>query len=66
VCAGLTEAFLVVPFELVKIRLQDKSNAGKYSNTMDAVVKIAKSEGILTFYKGLESTLWRHVNYLTM
>jgi solute carrier family 25 2-oxodicarboxylate transporter 21 len=26
VSAGITEAFLVVPFELVKIRLQDKGN----------------------------------------
>ncbi|EGG14146.1 mitochondrial substrate carrier family protein [Cavenderia fasciculata] len=58
--AGVTEAFIVVPFELVKIRLQAKENAGKYKNTMDCVVKIAKSEGLGGFFKGLESTLWRH------
>ena len=29
VSAGITEAFLVVPFELVKIRLQDKANVCK-------------------------------------
>jgi len=44
----------------VKIRLQDKANAGKYKNTWDAVVKIAQAEGPLAFYKGLESTIWRH------
>ncbi|ORZ40770.1 mitochondrial carrier domain-containing protein [Catenaria anguillulae PL171] len=32
VSAGCTEAFLVVSFELVKIRLQDKNNAGKYKH----------------------------------
>jgi solute carrier family 25 (mitochondrial 2-oxodicarboxylate transporter), member 21 len=26
VSAGITEAFLIVPFELVKIRMQDKAN----------------------------------------
>lgn len=26
VSAGITEAFLIVPFELVKVRMQDKSN----------------------------------------
>jgi solute carrier family 25 2-oxodicarboxylate transporter 21 len=39
VSAGCTEAFVVVPFDLVKIRLQDKQSAGKYKNTMDCVRK---------------------------
>lgn len=58
--AGITEAFVVVPFELVKIRMQARENVGRYANSMDAVVKIAKQEGVMTFYKGLESTLWRN------
>lgn len=37
--AGATEAFVVVPFELVKIRLQDKASAGKYSGMLDVVAK---------------------------
>ncbi|KYQ88810.1 mitochondrial substrate carrier family protein [Tieghemostelium lacteum] len=61
VLAGITEAFIVVPFELVKIRLQAKENAGKYKNTMDCVLKIAKQDGLNGFFKGLESTLWRHL-----
>lgn len=60
VCAGITEAFVVVPFELVKIRLQATENRGKYSSTLDCVTKIAREEGFLAFTKGLESTLWRH------
>jgi solute carrier family 25 (mitochondrial 2-oxodicarboxylate transporter), member 21 len=59
--AGATEAFVVVPFELVKIRLQDKASAGKYTGMVDAVTKIIKNEGPLALYNGLESTLWRHI-----
>ena len=59
--AGATEAFVVVPFELVKIRLQDRASAGKYTGTMDAVIKIVRSEGPLALYNGLESTMWRHI-----
>lgn len=60
VSAGITEAFVVVSFELVKIRMQDKSNAGKYKNTLDCVLKIAREEGPLAFFKGLEATVLRH------
>ncbi|KAJ6150900.1 hypothetical protein N7470_007494 [Penicillium chermesinum] len=59
--AGATEAFVVVPFELVKIRLQDKASAGKYNGMLDVVKKIVQTEGPLAMYNGLESTLWRHI-----
>ncbi|KAH6982066.1 mitochondrial carrier domain-containing protein [Ilyonectria robusta] len=59
--AGATESFVVVPFELVKIRLQDKASAGKYTGMLDVVTKIVKAEGPLAMYQGLESTLWRHI-----
>lgn len=59
--AGATESFVVVPFELVKIRLQDKASAGKYNGMVDCVVKTVKNEGILAMYQGLESTMWRHI-----
>lgn len=59
--AGATESFVVVPFELVKIRLQDRSSAGKYNGIVDCVVKTVKAEGPLAMYNGLESTLWRHI-----
>lgn len=60
VSAGATEAFVVVSFELIKIRMQDKNSAGKYRNTLDCVVKIFREEGPLAFFKGLEATVWRH------
>ncbi|KAF2460865.1 mitochondrial carrier domain-containing protein [Lineolata rhizophorae] len=59
--AGATEAFVVVPFELVKIRLQDRAQAHKYNGMLDCVRKIVATEGPLTLYQGLESTIWRHV-----
>ncbi|KAI9814417.1 MAG: hypothetical protein M1827_003273 [Pycnora praestabilis] len=59
--AGATESFVVVPFELVKIRLQDRASAGKYNGMIDCVTKIVKAEGPLALYNGLESTLWRHI-----
>lgn len=59
--AGATEAFVVVPFELIKIRMQDRASAGKYSGMIDCVVKTVKAEGPLALYNGLESTLWRHI-----
>jgi solute carrier family 25 2-oxodicarboxylate transporter 21 len=59
--AGATESFVVVPFELVKIRLQDKASASKYNGMLDVVAKTIKNEGPLALYQGLESTLWRHI-----
>ncbi|ESK89187.1 putative odc2-mitochondrial 2-oxodicarboxylate carrier [Moniliophthora roreri MCA 2997] len=57
--AGATESFVVVPFELVKIRLQDKSST--YAGPMDVVKQIVKKEGLLGLYAGMESTFWRHL-----
>ena len=59
--AGATESLVVVPFELVKIRLQDKASAGKYNGMVDVVAKTIKNEGVLAMYNGLESTAWRHI-----
>ena len=59
--AGATESLVVVPFELVKIRLQDKASAGKYSGMLDVVKKTVQAEGLFALYNGLESTVWRHV-----
>lgn len=58
--SGMTEACVVVSFELVKVRMQDAASAGRYSGTMDCVLKIMKEEGPLAFFRGLEATLWRH------
>ncbi|QRV85401.1 mitochondrial carrier protein [Ceratobasidium sp. AG-Ba] len=57
--AGATESFVVVPFELVKIRLQDKTS--KYAGPMDVVRTIIRQHGVLGLYAGMESTFWRFV-----
>ena len=61
--AGATESFVVVPFELVKIRLQDRAQAGKYNGMVDCFQKIVRQEGILALYNGLEATIARHVTW---
>ncbi|RMJ09212.1 hypothetical protein CDV36_011158 [Fusarium kuroshium] len=59
--AGATESIVVVPFELVKIRLQDKSSSGRYKGVLDCAVKIIRESGPLGLYQGFESTVWRHI-----
>jgi solute carrier family 25 2-oxodicarboxylate transporter 21 len=59
--AGATESLVVVPFELLKIRLQDKTSAARYSGLMDCLVKVVRHEGIGALYNGFEATLWRHI-----
>ncbi|KAI0724805.1 mitochondrial carrier [Fomitopsis betulina] len=56
--AGATESFVVVPFELVKIRLQDKLST--YAGPMDVVRKVVQKDGVLGLYAGMEATFWRH------
>jgi len=58
--AGATESFVVVPFELVKIKLQDK--ASKFAGPLDVVRHVVKTQGLIGgLYTGMESTFWRHV-----
>jgi len=56
--AGATESFVVVPFELVKIKLQDKTST--FAGPMDVVKQIVRKEGVLGLYAGMEATFWRH------
>lgn len=57
--AGATESVVVVPFELVKIRLQDKSST--FAGPIDVVRQTIRHEGVLGLYSGMEATFWRHV-----
>ncbi|CAH7685566.1 mitochondrial carrier domain-containing protein [Phakopsora pachyrhizi] len=57
--AGATESIVVVPFELVKIRLQDRNST--YKGPLDVVMRTIRAQGVLGLYGGLESTFWRHV-----
>jgi solute carrier family 25 2-oxodicarboxylate transporter 21 len=55
--AGATESVVVTPFELVKIRLQDK--ASTYAGPMDVIKQTIKRAGPLGLYSGMEATFWR-------
>jgi len=57
--AGATESIVVVPFELVKIKLQDKMST--FAGPLDVVKQVIKKEGVLGLYGGMEATFWRHV-----
>ncbi|THH29977.1 hypothetical protein EUX98_g4216 [Antrodiella citrinella] len=57
--AGATESVVVVPFELVKIKLQDK--ASTFAGPMDVVRQIVRKDGVLGLYAGMEATFWRHL-----
>jgi len=57
--AGATESFVVVPFELVKIKLQDKLST--FAGPMDVVKQVIRKEGVLGLYNGMEATFWRHL-----
>lgn len=59
--AGATESFVVTPFELVKIRLQDK--ASTYTSPSDVIKKTIAKDGPLGLYNGMEATFWRHVSW---
>ncbi|SMN22428.1 similar to Saccharomyces cerevisiae YPL134C ODC1 Mitochondrial inner membrane transporter [Maudiozyma saulgeensis] len=55
--AGSTEAIIIVPFELVKIRMQQVSSV--YKTPADCLKSIIRKDGIFAMYTGLEATMWR-------
>eukprot|EP01113_Clastostelium_recurvatum_P026632 TRINITY_DN3196_c0_g1_i2.p1 TRINITY_DN3196_c0_g1~~TRINITY_DN3196_c0_g1_i2.p1 ORF type:complete len:291 (-),score=58.12 TRINITY_DN3196_c0_g1_i2:107-979(-) len=58
--AGMSEALINCPFEVVKVRMQAKENLALYRSTTDAAIGLLKKEGPLALYQGLESQLWRN------
>jgi solute carrier family 25 2-oxodicarboxylate transporter 21 len=57
--AGASESFVVVPFELVKIKLQDKNST--FAGPLDVLRQVVRKEGLLGLYTGMEATFWRHL-----
>lgn len=58
--AGATEALVNCPFETVKVRMQSTEHLARYRSTLDCVVQVIRSEGILAVYRGLEPQMWRN------
>jgi solute carrier family 25 (mitochondrial 2-oxodicarboxylate transporter), member 21 len=55
----MTEVTAISPAEVVKVRMQAKNRTSVYANTWDAFAKMYRSEGLLAFFQGLETALWR-------
>eukprot|EP00055_Hartaetosiga_balthica_P012262 m.58909 g.58909 ORF g.58909 m.58909 type:complete len:300 (-) comp7889_c0_seq1:1471-2370(-) len=58
--AGVVEAFVNCPFEMLKVRMQAIENKDVYKNELDCFRKIQKSEGILSFFRGLSAHIIRN------
>ena len=56
--AGAVEASVIVPFELVKVQMQDVTC--KFDSPVGVLKDIIRKDGFLGIYQGLESTVWRH------
>lgn len=59
-CGGVTEAiFAVTPIETLKTRVTDdmRRGTGKYTGSLDAFMKILKSDGPMGLYMGLVPTI---------
>jgi len=63
-CSGITEAFVICPFEVVKVRLQsDRSTlAEKRKSTAAVAREIIRTHGLFGqgLYCGFSATLYRH------
>mmetsp|Transcript_7314 Transcript_7314/g.13524 ORF Transcript_7314/g.13524 Transcript_7314/m.13524 type:complete len:259 (-) Transcript_7314:2041-2817(-) len=65
--AGLINCVIVCPVELVKCRMQIQSHvadlgvAEKYHTSFQCAKHIVKTQGFLTFYTGMISTIYREV-----
>lgn len=63
ICGWLTgtcSATIGNPIDLIKIRLMIQSKTEPiYKNSLDAFIKILKSEGVLAFYKGYGANIPR-------
>jgi len=59
--AGVTEAYVNCPFELVKIRMQAKDSP--YKSTGEVALKVLKNEGVFALYKGVIPQAIRNLSW---
>jgi len=59
--AGLTEAVVNCPFELVKVRMQQKGSV--YRTTFDAALSVVRHEGVTALWRGLAAQMIRNANW---
>lgn len=64
--AGIIEALIVTPSQVLKVRLQAKEHIGRYKGPKDCIMKIYQNEGILGFATGLGATIYRNCVWNTV
>eukprot|EP00434_Breviolum_minutum_P038942 symbB.v1.2.034556.t1/scaffold4484.1/size39132/3 len=68
---GVPEAIATTPFQVVKIRMQNKDLVKHYTNDIDCLVKVLSEEGALALFNGLQTTvvrnsIWNGVYFATI
>ncbi len=58
--AGITEALVNCPFELIKVRMQAKENLTRFKSSTDCLIATVRGEGVLALYKGVGPQMWRN------
>jgi solute carrier family 25 (mitochondrial 2-oxodicarboxylate transporter), member 21 len=58
--ASIPEALTVTPAQIVKVRLQAREHAGKYTGPVDCARKLLQQEGLQAFSIGLGPTIIRN------
>jgi len=51
-CSGFSETAVVCPFEVIKVRMQNKQFVGKYTGTFHCLRTVIKEEGLGALYSG--------------
>jgi solute carrier family 25 (adenine nucleotide translocator) protein 4/5/6/31 len=61
--SGITQVFVMQPFEIVKVRLINQSfKDSYYKGTIDCFRKIRIEEGLLAFYRGSYDEIFRYID----
>ena len=60
ITAGVPEAAVVTPFQVVKVRLQAKEHLGRYHGTLHCLRTVLAEEGPRALASGFFATCWRN------
>jgi len=58
--AGVPEAFVSTPFQVIKVRFQAKENAGRFKGNFDCALTTVRQQGVLGLMTGVSTTIWRN------
>jgi len=58
--AGLPEGCITTPFQVVKVRMQNKGNNAQYRHSLDCFLQIIRLEGPMTLLTALPTTIARN------